>query len=165
MISDDGAAAAYAHATVFLLQILLAKQALEAARRRGWEVFQADARAAARRAAARRASAGRGAAAATAAAAPLVFTTAADFFVGRAEVPLPSAPPKYTLGRSSSGSGGAGGNGGAAALLGEADERGVQQEMFNFVHNLHQFVVDRLLLNAWVNMQRVRGRACRWDGR
>jgi hypothetical protein len=46
--------------------------------------------------------------------------------------------------------------------LGAADERLVLQEMMNFVNNLHQAILDRLLLNAWVQLERVSGPMNAW---
>ncbi len=77
-----------------------------------------------------------------------------------------SVPHHRSVGSEGGGSGGGVGAAAAAAaaaaavastgLLGSMEEKAVQQEMSNFVNNLQQFVIDRLLMNAWVTLERVR---------
>ena len=144
---------------VFLLQIQLAKTALEQTRQRSWKIFQAQSRtkqvvSLAKMTAAQEAPprSHRGSAAAAPALAPGDTTTANPSMAGVIDIMYRSSSQattgRHQAGRSSTAA--------TAALLGPLEERAVQQEMVNFVLNLHQSVIDRLLLNAWVGLERVR---------
>lgn len=133
MIGGAHAMDSYGHAMVFLLQIQLAKLALESARQRSWKLMQRHVRQ-------QRSSSVDGKAPAFG---------VLDVMYNQ---PAATAGP----GRAGSRPGTDGGLGGSSAvLLGRKAEEAMQQEMVNFVTNLHHFVLDRLLLNAWVQLERV----------
>ena len=145
---------------VFLLQIQLAKTALEQTRQRSWKIFQAQARTKQVVSLAKM-TAAQDAAPARSRALPLpapaedpkaAVAGVIDILYG---LEPPSLRPQQAsaVGRAAAAAAAA-----AGALLSPAEERAVQQEMVNFVHNLHQSVIDRLLLNAWVELERVRHR-------
>ena len=53
------------------------------------------------------------------------------------------------------------GPGGLGSSRQDKDEELAMVEMSNFVNNLHQFVVDRLLYGAWMQLEKVRGWVCK----
>ena len=141
---------------MFLLQIQLAKLALEGTRQRSWKLFQAQSRTrqvvSLTTLADHPDSTGVRArpAAGPAAAAPAALGVLDIMYRSVAPAPQGAGGPRAPRTSSSSGTA-------AAALLGPSEERAVQQEIVNFVNNLHQCVVDRLLLNAWEELERVSG--------
>ena len=174
---------------VFLLQIQLAKLALEGTRQRSWKLFQDQERnkQVVSRASLmlrgdrrdpvgdmtgrQRGSSGGGSIGRTSAAAA---TVAADHSTSASAAPaaaVTASPCEGVLdilyGDANPQSAAAAAAGGVSVrsanalasllpLLGPSAERAVQQEMVNFVNNLHQCILDRLLLNAWVELERVR---------
>ena len=139
---------------VFLLQIQLAKLALEGTRQRSWKLFQAQSRTrqvvSLTTLADHPDSTGARARPAASSAGPAALGVLDIMYRSAAPAPQGAGGPRAPRTSSSSGTA-------TAALLGPSEERAVQQEMVNFVNNLHQCVVDRLLLNAWEELERVSG--------
>ena len=142
---------------MFLLQIQLAKTALEQTRQRSWKIFQAQSRtrevvSLAKMTAAQEAPSRPPRGSGAAAQAPGDATQTRPPISGVIDIMYKSSAEatagRHQVGRAATAL--------SAAPLGPAEERAIQQEMVNFVLNLHQSVIDRLLLNAWVRLERVR---------
>lgn len=158
----------------YLLQVRLAKLSLERVRQRSWQVWQASSIQLSTQLSARPES-GLGP--------RLPAQTAAAVAQQQQSLGYGSAPQGllarqgYSRGSESGAGGllgaynaGAGAGAGAMAyqhqqqqgpkLLDPKQEELVLQDMSHFVTSLHQFVMDRLLYGAWMQLEQVRGQLC-----
>ncbi|KAF5842046.1 Spc98 family-domain-containing protein [Dunaliella salina] len=144
MIGGSDSISSYNNALVFLMQIRAARMALEDARVRSWKSWKYQAISSSPYS---RASTPRSEPAATqpGTAGPL----------GLAHLPSLQRSPLWaaSIGRPSLGASSNGGVLAGAANLNAKEEDLIMQEMSHFVSNLDQFVVDRLLCGAWMQLE------------
>eukprot|EP00798_Chlamydomonas_sp_ICE-L_P028434 gene28434-31575_t len=135
MIAGEDAIAVYNQALIFLLQIRMAKSGMDKARKRSWNMWQAL----------------------------TISDSKTSIKWAKMNSAVQPEPPSTAfvelygqdanLAIATAASGGREGSGGGG-LFGPRDDDVLVQEMSNFVNNLHQFVMDRLLHSAWPQLEK-----------